>query len=203
MPQRHPASQAVTGVPARPGPRGRCRPHGTRAAGQHREETDVPSVHDWIKAYGRAWEDRDDDAVGELFAPGAIYRSHPFREPLRGRDAIRTYWRQATGSLTGISLTFGRPITDGARGGRMVGDPAQRPGNGDPLRCADLAVRPGRPLRGTPRILAPRRGPRHPRARRLGTVAHRGTGTPRAGRSVRVVRFWFTPSGVTPRTGTR
>ena len=87
--------------------------------------------------------------------------------------------------------------------GRMVGDPAQRPGNGDPLRWADLAVRPGRPLRGTPRILAPRRGPRHPRARRLGTVAHRGTGTPRAGRSVRVVRFWFTPSGVTPRTGTR
>ena len=74
----------------------------------------MPSVHDWIKAYGRAWEDRDDDAVGELFFPGAIYRSHPFREPLRGRDAIRTYWRQATGSLTGISLTFGRPITDGA-----------------------------------------------------------------------------------------
>ena len=82
----------------------------------------MQSVHDWIKAYGRAWEDRDDDAVGELFFPGAIYRSHPFREPLRGRDAIRTYWRQATGSLTGISLTFGRPSptarTPRSNGGR-------------------------------------------------------------------------------------
>jgi len=74
----------------------------------------VPSVHDWIKAYGRAWEDRDDHAVGELFTPDATYRSHPFREPLRGRDAIRAYWRQATGSLTSASLTFGRPITEGA-----------------------------------------------------------------------------------------
>ena len=87
----------------------------------------MPSVHDWIKAYGRAWEDRDDHAVGELFTPGAIYRSHPFREPLRGRDAIRTYWRQATGSLTGISLTFGPPHhRRRAHPGRRVGNPAQR-----------------------------------------------------------------------------
>jgi len=123
----------------------------------------VPSVHDWIKAYGRAWEDRDDDAVGELFAPGAIYRSHPFREPLRGRDAIRTYWRQATGSLTGISLTFGRPITDGAHTSvEWWAILRSDQGTATLSGALNLAVRPGRPLRGTPRILAPRRGPRHP-----------------------------------------
>ena len=73
------------------------------------------SVNDWIEAYGRAWETRDDQAVGELFSNDAAYWSHPFRQPFHGRDAIRAYWRQATGSLTGISLNFGRPIADGSR----------------------------------------------------------------------------------------
>lgn len=70
---------------------------------------------DWIERYARAWHDGDDHAVGELFTRDAIYRTHPFRPPLRGREAIRAYWRQATGSLTGISLTFGRPVTDASR----------------------------------------------------------------------------------------
>ncbi len=69
----------------------------------------------WIGAYGQAWEDGDDEAVAELFTPEAIYRSHPFREPIRGRDAIRAYWRQATGDLTGVSLKFGLPIANGSR----------------------------------------------------------------------------------------
>lgn len=72
-------------------------------------------IDSWIEAYGRAWEDRDDHAVGELFAPSAIYWSHPFREPFRGRGAIRAYWRQATGSLTGITVKFGLPIANGSR----------------------------------------------------------------------------------------
>ena len=164
----------------------------------------MPSVHDWIKAYGRAWEDRDDDAVGELFFPGAIYRSHPFREPLRGRDAIRTYWRQATGSLTGISLTFGRPITDGAHTS-VEWWAILRSDQGTATLSGALILRFGTDGRCEELREYWHLDEDHaiPRARRLGTVAHRGTGTPRAGRSVRVVRFWFTPSGVTPRTGTR
>jgi len=75
----------------------------------------LPSVASWIEAYGRAWRERDDQAVGELFTDGAVYRSHPFREPLAGREAIRAYWRQATGPQTSIALEFGRPITDGPR----------------------------------------------------------------------------------------
>lgn len=72
-------------------------------------------IADWIEGYRSAWEDRDDQAAGELFTDGAVYWSHPFRQPFRGREAIRGYWRQATGSLTGITLTFGRPIADGSR----------------------------------------------------------------------------------------
>jgi len=73
------------------------------------------SVDDWIEGYGRAWESGDDQAVGELFTHDAIYWSHPFRRPFHGREAIRAYWRQATGSLTSISLEFGHPVTEGAR----------------------------------------------------------------------------------------
>lgn len=73
------------------------------------------SMTSWIEAYGRAWETGDDQAVGELFTDGAAYWSHPFRQPFHGRDAIRAYWREATGSLTGVSLQFGRPIADGPR----------------------------------------------------------------------------------------
>ena len=108
------------------------------------------------------------------------------------------------GSLTGISLTFGRPITDGAHTSvewwailRSDQETATLSGAlilrfGPDGRCEEL--REYWHLDEDHAI---------PRARRLGTVAHRGTGTPRAGRSVRVVRFWFTPSRVTPRTGTR
>jgi hypothetical protein len=46
------------------------------------------SIDRWISAYGRAWEDGDDPAVAELFTQDAIYRSHPFREPMR--EAVRS-----------------------------------------------------------------------------------------------------------------
>lgn len=49
----------------------------------------------WLAAYGRAWENRDADAAGELFSPTAVYAWGPFDE-LRGRDAIGERWRQAT-----------------------------------------------------------------------------------------------------------
>jgi hypothetical protein len=73
------------------------------------------SIEEWIEAYRRAWEDRDDHAVGALFTHGATYWSHPFREPFRGREAIHAYWRQATGSLTTITVDFGRPIASSSR----------------------------------------------------------------------------------------
>ncbi len=72
-------------------------------------------VTSWIEAYRRAWEDRDDEALGALFTRDAVYRSHPFRDPLRGREAIRAYWRDATGPLTSAAVEFGMPVTDGPR----------------------------------------------------------------------------------------
>ena len=49
----------------------------------------------WLDAYQRAWQARDAEAVGELFAEDATYQETPFVQPLRGRAAIREYWTNA------------------------------------------------------------------------------------------------------------
>ncbi len=46
----------------------------------------------WLTAYGRAWSQRDPDAMTALFASGATYREDPFGAATNGRDAIRADW---------------------------------------------------------------------------------------------------------------
>lgn len=67
----------------------------------------------WIEAYGRAWRERDADAVVALFTEGAVYRSSPFGAPHVGRDGIRAYWKRATATQEGLELRFGAPIEAG------------------------------------------------------------------------------------------
>lgn len=46
----------------------------------------------WLTAYGRAWSERDPDAMVALFAADATYREDPFGSATHGRKAIRTAW---------------------------------------------------------------------------------------------------------------
>jgi uncharacterized protein (TIGR02246 family) len=78
-------------------------------------EEETMTVAEWIEAYGRAWRDRDADAAASLFTDDAVYRSHPLREPHRGRDAIREYWAGATSGQADLDLLFGTPIVAGDR----------------------------------------------------------------------------------------
>jgi nuclear transport factor 2 (NTF2) superfamily protein len=73
------------------------------------------TFEEWLGRYGRAWRERDDAAVAELFTANAVYRSHPFREAHVGREAIRAYWRRATGKQEDVDLRFGEPIVAGRR----------------------------------------------------------------------------------------
>lgn len=70
-------------------------------------------VEDWAERYARAWEDADDEAAGALFTQDATYRSDPFREPRRGRDAIRAYWREVTASQANVKVAVGQPVVEG------------------------------------------------------------------------------------------
>ena len=49
-------------------------------------------VQAWLDAYVEAWRSYDLDAIGTLFSDAAEYRSHPYDEPLRGRQAIIDDW---------------------------------------------------------------------------------------------------------------
>jgi SnoaL-like domain len=72
-------------------------------------------ANEWIEDYGAAWRSGDDEALGELFTEGAVYRSSPFRPPTVGRAAIREYWRTATASQEDLELRFGAPVIHGNR----------------------------------------------------------------------------------------
>ena len=50
----------------------------------------------WLDAYGRAWERQDPAAAAAIFAENGTYAWGPFNEPIRGREAIRTAWENAT-----------------------------------------------------------------------------------------------------------
>src|SRR2546429_1566112 len=46
----------------------------------------------WLRAYVRAWETYDPDAVADLFSDDATYSYFPYDEPIRGRLAIVASW---------------------------------------------------------------------------------------------------------------
>jgi ketosteroid isomerase-like protein len=67
-------------------------------------------AREWLDAYGEAWRAGDDEALTDLFTADAVYRSHPFRPPLTGLDAIRAYWRESTSTQEDLDLRFGEPL---------------------------------------------------------------------------------------------
>jgi ketosteroid isomerase-like protein len=71
----------------------------------------------WLDRYGDAWVAGDPDAVAELFAEDARYYETPFEEPLRGVEAIRTYWIQgAKDAQTSVSFDASLIAVDGSTG---------------------------------------------------------------------------------------
>lgn len=68
---------------------------------------------EWLAAYARAWEEADADLAVSLFTEGAVYRSHPFREPHVGAEGIRAYWTGATSTQEDVSVRYGRPVATG------------------------------------------------------------------------------------------
>jgi ketosteroid isomerase-like protein len=46
----------------------------------------------WLERYVAAWKSGDRDEIGDLFAPDARYRYHPYDDPVEGREAIVDSW---------------------------------------------------------------------------------------------------------------
>lgn len=57
-------------------------------------------VQAWLDRYVAAWRSYDPAAIGDLFAPDATYRYHPWDEPVQGREAIVRSWADPDGDAS-------------------------------------------------------------------------------------------------------
>jgi len=67
---------------------------------------DETSFRNWLDAYGSAWQERNPQAAAELYAETGTYQVTPFLVPMRGREAIRTYWDEVTATEKDISFGY-------------------------------------------------------------------------------------------------
>jgi ketosteroid isomerase-like protein len=57
----------------------------------------------------------DADGVAALYAEGAVFVSHPFREPHRGNAGARAYAEWAFSEERAVEIRFGKPFIAGER----------------------------------------------------------------------------------------
>jgi hypothetical protein len=69
------------------------------------------AVRRWSSVWEQAWPAADVEAIAGLYAPGATFYSHPFRE--RQRPAEYVEW--AFSDQDAAECRFGEPVVDGER----------------------------------------------------------------------------------------
>jgi hypothetical protein len=67
----------------------------------------------WARTWERAWPAKNAEEIAELYADGAIYRSHPMRGPEAG--SALGYVRRQFALEESIECRFGTPIAAGDR----------------------------------------------------------------------------------------
>jgi len=78
-------------------------------------ELDQATVDAWLEAYVDAWKTYDPVAIGNLFSEDAVYRYHPYDEPVRGRDAIVASWLEQPDSSGTYDGHYQVDLIDGDR----------------------------------------------------------------------------------------
>jgi SnoaL-like domain len=63
----------------------------------------------WADTWERGWPEHDTDAISALYADGAYWQQHPFREPEPG------YLARVFAEEESARCEFGAPIVDGDR----------------------------------------------------------------------------------------
>jgi SnoaL-like protein len=69
----------------------------------------------WLEGWARGWCDHDEAAIAELYAPAAVFRTHPFREPHRGPAGAAEYARDAFAGEEAVEVWFAEPVAAGDR----------------------------------------------------------------------------------------
>lgn len=66
----------------------------------------IKALHEWLTAYGQAWETRDPEAAAALFTEDVVYYEKPHTEPARGRKGVRQYWADAVSGQEAVTFSF-------------------------------------------------------------------------------------------------
>ena len=64
----------------------------------------------WIEAWSTGWAAHDAAVIAARYTDDCEFRSHPFREPLSGREGARRYAEQAFAEERSAVSSFGEPI---------------------------------------------------------------------------------------------
>ena len=91
----------------------------------------------WIDAWSRAWPAGDADLLHPVYSEGAVFRSHPFREPQTPADYAR--WAFADEDEQLVELRFGQPVL-GSSGAAIEYWAALRRRDGSDATLAGVAV---------------------------------------------------------------
>jgi hypothetical protein len=75
--------------------------------------TTIEAAARWAATWERAWPLRDSSAIAALYAPGAVYRSHPHRLPEEG--GAFGYTSRTFATESDVRCRFGDPLVDGPR----------------------------------------------------------------------------------------
>lgn len=69
------------------------------------------AVRRWVETWSRDWPAAELESIAALYAPGALFYSHPFRKPEPPRDYVsRVFAQQAE-----AECRFGEPVVSGDR----------------------------------------------------------------------------------------
>ncbi len=66
----------------------------------------------WAEVWQRGWQSHQVDPIAALYDEGAVYRSHPFRDP---EPSARSYAERAFAGEDSVECRFGDPIAQGDR----------------------------------------------------------------------------------------
>ncbi len=70
----------------------------------------------WIREYEAAWRAPGTDAAAALFSDDATYRTHPYAEPVRGRDAVLRLWDREREPGEAFTMTWAVVAVEGDTG---------------------------------------------------------------------------------------
>jgi ketosteroid isomerase-like protein len=66
-----------------------------------------------VDTFGKGWSKGNTDVLMSVFADEAVFVETPFSEPLRGREAVRGYWKEVPYHQSEITFSSGEIHTVG------------------------------------------------------------------------------------------